>query len=70
MELPIDDKDLSTIVNALSLGGDARLYHLLKDFRETRNLTKDVYESNSITGAVQIYSESDDYQCKNGACDI
>ena len=70
MELPIDDKDLSTIVSALSLGGDARLYHLLKDFRETRNLTKDVYESNSITGAVQIYSESDDYQCKNGACDI
>ena len=70
MELPIDDKDLSTILSALSLGGDARLYHLLKDFRETRNLTKDVYESNSITGAVQIYSESDDYQCKNGACDI
>jgi len=70
MELPIDDKDLSTILSALSLGGDARLYHLLKDFKETRNLTKDVYESNSIRGAVQIYSESDDYQCKNGACDI
>ena len=30
MELPINDKDLATIINALSLGGDARLYHLLK----------------------------------------
>ena len=31
MELPIDNKDLKTIVNALSLGGDAALYHKLKD---------------------------------------
>tara|TARA_R100000008_G_C3422995_1_gene85805 strand:- start:163 stop:318 length:156 start_codon:yes stop_codon:yes gene_type:complete len=31
MELPIDNKDLKTIVNALALGGDARLYHKLKD---------------------------------------
>ena len=31
MELPIDQKDLKTIVNALSLGGDAALYHKLKD---------------------------------------
>ena len=28
MELPINDKDLAIIVSALSLGGDARLYHL------------------------------------------
>jgi len=28
MDLPINDKDLATIVKALSLGGDARLYHL------------------------------------------
>ena len=34
MELPITDKDLETIVNALSLGGDARLYHLLSDVRD------------------------------------
>ena len=33
MELPITDKDLDTIVKALALGGDARLYHLLKGFR-------------------------------------
>ena len=30
MELPINLKDLDTIVNALALGGDARLYFLLK----------------------------------------
>tara|TARA_S200000501_G_scaffold323872_1_gene320777 strand:+ start:533 stop:688 length:156 start_codon:yes stop_codon:yes gene_type:complete len=34
MELPIDQKDLKTIVSALSLGGDARLYHLLKDVQK------------------------------------
>ena len=30
MELPINQKDLKTIVNALALGGDTRLYHLLR----------------------------------------
>ena len=34
MELPINDKDLTTIVNALALGGDARLYHLLKEVKD------------------------------------
>tara|TARA_R100001594_G_scaffold121824_1_gene157792 strand:- start:194 stop:364 length:171 start_codon:yes stop_codon:yes gene_type:complete len=38
MDLPIDDKDLSTIVSALALGGDARLYHLLKEVKEVRDL--------------------------------
>ena len=38
MELPINDKDLATIVNALSLGGDARLYHLLKEVKEVREM--------------------------------
>ena len=37
MELPINDKDLETIVNALSLGGDTRLYHLLKEVRNPDN---------------------------------
>ena len=41
MELPIDDKDLAIIVNALSLGGDARLYHLLKEVKEVRELYPD-----------------------------
>ena len=34
MELPINYKDLDTIISALSLGGDARLYHLLKNIRD------------------------------------
>ena len=38
MELPINDQDLDTIVNALALGGDARLYHLLKDFKQNRDV--------------------------------
>ena len=35
MELPIDQKDLKTIVNALALGGDTRLYHLLRGYMIT-----------------------------------
>ena len=41
MELPITDKDLETIVNALSLGGDARLYHLLKEVKQVRKLKEE-----------------------------
>ena len=37
MELPINDQDLDTIVNALPLGGDARLYHLLKEVKDVRD---------------------------------
>ena len=36
MDLPITDSDLDTIVKALALGGDARLYHLLKEVKEVR----------------------------------
>ena len=41
MELPINDNDLETIVNALSLVGDARLYHLLKEVKEVRDNNPD-----------------------------
>ena len=41
MELPIDDKDLDTIVNALALGGDTRLYHLLINFKEDRKFRQE-----------------------------
>ena len=41
MELPINDNDLETIVNALSLGGDARLYHLLKEVKDVRDNNPD-----------------------------
>ena len=38
MQLPIDDKDLETIINALALGGDTRLHHLLRNIKEDRKL--------------------------------
>ena len=41
MELPINRKDLDTIISALSLGGDARLYHLLKNIRDDYKIKKD-----------------------------
>ena len=41
MDLPINDSDLDTIVKALALGGDARLYHLLKEVKEVRDTNPD-----------------------------
>ena len=41
MDLPINDADLSTIVKALALGGDARLYHLLKEGKTVRDENPD-----------------------------
>ena len=38
MELPINHKDLDTIINALSLGGDTRLYFVLKNVRDDNKL--------------------------------
>ena len=37
MELPINDKELTTIVKALTLGGDTALYQKLKLVKETRD---------------------------------
>ena len=42
MQLPIDDRDLDTIISALSLGGDTRLYHLLRNIKEDRQLRKEM----------------------------
>jgi hypothetical protein len=36
MDLPINDEELSTIVSALRLGGDAALYQKLKIIKEVR----------------------------------
>ena len=44
MQLPIDEKDLDTIISALSLGGDTRLYFLLKNIRDTNNLEKEKFD--------------------------
>jgi hypothetical protein len=72
MELPINTKDLETIVSALSLGGDTRLYFLLKnivDDGKLKNTTGEM-EIHHLADEVKVFSESDDYQCKHGACDI
>ena len=37
MDLPINDKELETIVRALTLGGDTALYQKLKLVKETRD---------------------------------
>ena len=36
MEIPINDKELNTIVSALRLGGDAALYQKLNNIKESR----------------------------------
>ena len=36
MDLPINDKELDTIVRALTLGGDTALYQKLKEVKEVR----------------------------------
>ncbi len=44
MQLPIDEKDLDTIIHALSLGGDTRLYFLLKNIRDTNKLEREKFD--------------------------
>ena len=44
MQLPINDKDLETIINALALGGDTRLYFLLKNVRDNKNLKQEKFD--------------------------
>jgi len=70
MELPINHKDLKTIVNALALGGDTRLYFLLKNVVDDAKLKQTTDIHHLADQEVQVYSESDDYQCKHGTCDI
>ena len=70
MHLPINEKDLDTIISALTLGGDTRLYFLLKNFSEERKTKTNQSLDFSEDPIVKVYSESDDYQCKHGECDI
>ena len=44
MHLPINHKDLDTIISALSLGGDTRLYFLLKNVRDNKNLKQEKFD--------------------------
>ena len=69
MELPINTKDLETIVSALSLGGDTRLYFLLKNIMDDGKLQEEKKLEISHT-QVKIYSEADEYQCQHNDCDI
>ena len=69
MELPINHKDLDTIVQSLALGGDTRLYFLLKNIRDDNRKMENESQT-TIPSKVQIYSESDDYLCKHNDCDI
>ena len=48
MDLPINDQDLDTIVKALALGGDARLYHLLKEVKQVRDANPDGPYKNTL----------------------
>tara|TARA_S200002703_G_C3579626_1_gene178025 strand:- start:6 stop:176 length:171 start_codon:yes stop_codon:yes gene_type:complete len=41
MDLPINDKELATIVSALRLGGDAALYQKLMNIKEVRDVKLD-----------------------------
>ncbi len=70
MDLPINHKDLKTIVNALALGGDTRLYFLLKNIVDD-NQRGTVHELDfSNDPIVKVFSESDEYQCLHNDCDI
>jgi len=69
MELPINHQDLKTIVNALSLGGDTRLYFLLKNIIDDERLQKE-RKLEMIDSQVKVYSEADEYQCLHNNCDI
>tara|TARA_B100000287_G_C20588056_1_gene763035 strand:+ start:945 stop:1115 length:171 start_codon:yes stop_codon:yes gene_type:complete len=37
MDLPVDDKELNTIISALHLGGDTALFQKLKIVKEIRD---------------------------------
>jgi len=41
MDLPVDDKELATIISALHLGGDTALFQKLKIVKETRDANPD-----------------------------
>ena len=41
MDLPINDKELSTIVSALRIGGDAALYQKLNTIKQIREENPD-----------------------------
>ena len=41
MDLPINDKELNTIISAMRLGGDVALYQKLKRIKDIRDANPD-----------------------------
>ena len=41
MDLPINDKELATLVSAMRLGGDSALYQKMKTIKEVRDENPD-----------------------------
>ena len=44
MDLPINDKELSTIIGALRLGGDIALYQKLNNIKDLRKTNPEDYK--------------------------
>ena len=44
MDLPINDKELATIITALTLGGDTALYQKLKIVKDVRDANPGPYK--------------------------
>ena len=57
MDLPINDEELNTIINAMALGGDTALFQKLKLVKELREqglpykkILREQYECGIVTG--------------------
>ena len=55
MDLPIDDKELATIVSALRLGGDAALYQKLNTIKKIREETQVALTKRSLVNNLDLY---------------
>ena len=44
MDLPINDKELDTIISAMRLGGDAALYQKINTIKKIREINPDTYK--------------------------
>jgi len=52
MDLPITDEELNTIIKAMSLGGDASLYHRLKLIKELKNCSFYILENTRTSRSI------------------
>ena len=54
MDLPIDDKELATIVSALRLGGDAALYQKLNTIKNIREENPGLLTKRSLVNNLDL----------------